>query len=223
MMSRSPRDTQLVQSTYLAFMAIVAGWIAAWIVKVRILDPALPWFTSPAGAFAFWMTAKLTLWVGPALWLIRVSGRSLREVVNGSRWKHALLWGGSAGFAIALTALVPKYLDDRPLIHFTWSMPMINVLLQAPILEEFLLRGAVFGNLCRHHSLALANVASSLLFVALHLPGWYFMDTLAHNSSKPLGGALSIFLLGLVFGYVTHRARSFLAGSVEHLINNLFA
>jgi membrane protease YdiL (CAAX protease family) len=62
-----------------------------------------------------------------------------------------------------------------------------------------------------------------LLFVSLHLPGWYFMGHLRERLTAPLGGAFSIFLLGLAFGYVTYRSRSVAAGVVAHFVNNLAA
>ncbi len=60
-----------------------------------------------------------------------------------------------------------------------------------------------------------------LMFVVLHLPGWYFMGRLFQNLTDPAGGALSIFLLGLAFGYATHRGRSVAAGMLAHFLNNL--
>lgn len=47
------------------------------------------------------------------------------------------------------------------------------------------------------------------------------MGTLTENLTRPIGGALSIFLLGLAFGYATHRGRSVVAGMVAHSLNNL--
>ena len=83
------------------------------------------------------------------------------------------------------------------------------------------MRGAVFWNLQQVHSTAVANVVSSLMFIVLHIPGWYFMGTLMENLTRPIGGALSIFLLGLAFGYATHRGRSVVAGMLAHFLNNL--
>jgi membrane protease YdiL (CAAX protease family) len=59
------------------------------------------------------------------------------------------------------------------------------------------------------------------MFVVLHFPGWYFMETVLENETKPVGGAPSILMLGLAFGYVTHRGRSVVAGMVAHVLNTL--
>ncbi|MBE3123029.1 MAG: CPBP family intramembrane metalloprotease [Thermoplasmata archaeon] len=42
------------------------------------------------------------------------------------------------------------------------------------------------------------------------------------NLSTPLGGALSIFILGLIFGYVAHRSKSVSGSIITHILNNLF-
>lgn len=67
----------------------------------------------------------------------------------------------------------------------------------------------------------LANGISSLMFVGLHIPGWYFMGTLLESLTKPVCGAISIFLVSLAFGYATYRGRSFMSGTVAHFLNDL--
>jgi len=55
-----------------------------------------------------------------------------------------------------------------------------------------------------------------------HIPGWFFMGVLWENLTQPAGGALSIFLVSLGFGYAAHRSRSVLGGVIAHFLNNLF-
>ena len=99
----------------------------------------------------------------------------------------------------------------------------MNVLLISPVFEEFLMRGALFGGLRQTRSLAVSNVLAALMFVGLHFPGWYYMGSFAENLTKPVGGALSIFALGLLFGYAAERGRSACGGMVAHFLNNLAA
>jgi len=44
---------------------------------------------------------------------------------------------------------------------------------------------------------------------------------LGDKLTTPLGGALSIFLLGLVFGYATYRSHAVVGGMVAHIVNNI--
>ena len=214
-------NRQLVNRTYGVFGSLIAVWILAWMLKVYVVDPRVAWITTSVGSFTYWTIAKVFIWIVPALWLIRIARRSLREVFNVSNWRSWLAWGGGVGFLIAMTGFLESYFGGQPLLPTEFSIPLFSVLAVAPTFEEFLIRGAVLGNLQQHYPFWAANLASSLMFVLLHLPGWYFMGTLMENVSKPVGGALSIWLLGLAFGYATNRSRSVIAGMLGHFLNNL--
>jgi hypothetical protein len=185
------------------------------------LDTICAWVSTSLGGFVYWTIAKIITWIFPALFLLRAAGRSLREVLNLKNWRGWLAWGGGVGFLISLTGFIPSFLRGDPLFPTQFDVPLFSVLTIAPVFEEFLMRGAIFGNLQQVHSTAVANVVSSLMFIVLHIPGWYFMGTLTENLTRPIGGALSIFLLGLAFGYATHRGRSVIAGMLAHFLNNL--
>jgi len=53
----------------------------------------------------------VVVWILPALWLIRASGRSVRNVLNLANWRSALAWGLAIGLVIALTDVVPRALE----------------------------------------------------------------------------------------------------------------
>ena len=212
---------RIVKSTYLAFVLLMMAWIGAWLLKIS-LEQSVLWLTTSKGSFFYWLTAKLVIWIVPALWLLRLSNRSLRKVFNFPQWKGWLIWGGGIGLLIALTGIIPNYLQGNDLLPTQFSFPLLNLLVVAPILEEFLMRGAIQGNLQGRYSSWRANVITSVMFVILHIPGWYFMGVLWDNLTQPLGGALSIFLVSLGFGYATHRSQSVMGGVLSHFLNNLF-
>jgi membrane protease YdiL (CAAX protease family) len=213
-------SARIAWSTWLIFAAIIAVWIAAWMVKVQ-LDDSIPWMATSVRSFVYWTTAKLLLWVLPAYWLVRLGGRDLKQVFNVANVKGWLFWGGGVGLLIALTGWIPKLLAGKPIFQFQPSYALLNVVLIAPFFEEFLLRGAVLGNLRQQHSFWLANLATSLCFVVLHLPGWFFTGTVIESLTRPVGGALSIFIVSLLFGYAVKRGNSLLSGVLAHLLNNL--
>ena len=177
----------IARQTCITFALLFLVWLLAWTLKVGVLDSRFAWLTTSLGGFAFWSATKVLVWILPALWLIRASGRTVREVLNVARWSSALSWGIGIGLVIASTDVVPRAILGGPLLTLRPTLAVLNALMVAPIFEEFLLRGAVLGNLLRAHSLPTANVASSLLFVLLHVPGWYFMGHLAEKLTTPLG------------------------------------
>jgi membrane protease YdiL (CAAX protease family) len=220
-MLKAKQAPSLITQTYLAYAVLMSVWIGAWISKTNVLDQEFTWLTTSLGSFVFWTVAKIFIWLLPAYWLIRQSGRTVKEVFNFPNWRRWLGWGGSIGLLIALTGFIPNFLSGQPIFPTELSIPLFSILAIAPLFEEFLLRGAIFGNLQRGYSMMVANAISAAMFVGLHIPGWYFMGTLLENMTKPVGGALSIFLLGLAFGYATYRGRSFMGGAVAHFLNNL--
>lgn len=210
----------IIGSTYITFVVLICMWIFAWIIK-NYLDLYINWLTTDAGSFIYWMFAKVFIWILPALWLIRLSGRSLREVFNFSNWKGWLIWGGGIGCFIAFINYIPTILQGSSLLPAQAGFSLLNILFIAPAFEELLMRGAILYNLQQKHSFLTANLLSSLMFVILHIPGWYFAGDLEKNLTTPVGGALSIFLLGLAFGYAAYRSRSVMGGMLAHFLNNL--
>ena len=78
-------STRVVKWTYLTFMILIGIWIVAWVLK-RQLDRVTGSGTS-TGSFIYWTSAKLVIWILPAWWLIRLSGRRLKQVFNISNYQ----------------------------------------------------------------------------------------------------------------------------------------
>jgi hypothetical protein len=199
-------------------VAVYVAWTGAWLLYLRI-----PWAATQAGGFAYWTAMKLLLWIAPALVLIRISGRSLRDVLGLSRWRHAILWGGGVGLLLALISMTTKAVQHRSLLSVSLSWPFFTAVVIAPVFEEFLFRGAVLGALMQRYRFFVANLLTAVLFLGIHLPGWWFQGRLWQDLVSLVSGALAILLLGLVFGLVAQKSRSLLASILTHSLNNLFS
>jgi membrane protease YdiL (CAAX protease family) len=222
-MTRPGAGNHLVPGTLLVYVFIMVTWTLAWNLKISVIDVHLPWFTTSTGSFLWWTSVKAVVWLAPALWLIRLSGRTPQEVFGLANWRRALAWGGGLGLVAASTRLVPAISGSSPLLPAAFSLALLNTLLIAPIFEEFLARGALMGNLQQRWSPWIANGAAAFMFVGMHIPGWYFMGTLTAHLTQPVGGVASIFVLGLAFGYAVQRSGSLLGGIIAHFLNNLAA
>lgn len=216
------RNVGLARITYIVFAALILAWIGAWLLKLSV-EQTFAWLQDGLGSFLYWTAAKFVIWIIPALWLITSSNRSIMEVINFKNWEAWLGWGGGIGILIGITGIIPKYLQGQLILPTEFSFPLLNVLVIAPVFEEFLMRGAIQGNLQGRYPFWLVNTITSVLFVLLHIPGWYFMGVLWDNLTRPIGGALSIFLVSLSFGYAAYRSRSVMGGVLCHFLNNLFA
>jgi membrane protease YdiL (CAAX protease family) len=197
-------------------------WCSAWVCE-RALESHVGWLRTDSGAFLYWTTAKLVLWVLPALALIHRSGRSLAAVLGLRRLRALFLWGGGAGLALVANGLITREIDHRSLlpVHLSWSVA--NAVLIAPIVEELAFRGTILGILREHYRFWLANGVTAMLFVGAHVIGWSFEGRVGAMLTAPIGRALSIFFLGMIFGVVAERSGSVAASTLTHLLNNLWS
>lgn len=202
--------------------ALYSAWIGAWIVE-QTLEPHVSWIRTDEGQFTYWTLMKLLLWMLPAIILIHLSGRHVREVIAARRWRTAVLWGGGVGLLLAAIALLTKALGHQPLFAPGFSWGLVNAAVIAPIVEEFTFRGAVLGSLTQRYSFPIANTLTALFFLGAHLIGWYFQGRLVLLLTTPVGGALSIFLLGWLFGLVFRQSQSLIGSTLTHMLNNLFS
>ncbi|NTV31320.1 CPBP family intramembrane metalloprotease [candidate division WWE3 bacterium] len=219
-MDFSTDEKLIVRQSLEVYAAIICVWIVLWIIKSPINDPST-FLGSSLGGVLFWTVAKVIVWILPSLYLIRFSNRTVGDVFNVTAWRQWLVWGVGSGMLVAIINTIPKIMANQPLVPPHFAISYMSAGFITPILEEFFMRGALMGNMQKQFSFWKANVITSVLFLGLHLPGWYFMGTLVDNFTKPIGGAFSIFLLGLLFGYVTHKGKSVLAGTIVHSLNNL--
>src|SRR4051794_35577916 len=161
--SVTPSAVRLSWWTFALMALIYVAWIGAWILLEALIQ-VLPWLANDPGQFLYWTLMKLLLWILPALMLIQRSGQRLRDVLGFQRWRLALLWGGGTGLVLAAISLLLKATTHQPLVALEWSSSLINVAIIAPIFEELLFRGAIFGGLLPRHRFFLANTLTTLLF-----------------------------------------------------------
>lgn len=218
--SNPPKASTGSYAWILMFAFLMVLWVAAWVLKLAITGH-MAFFATPGGNFLYWTLAKVLIWILPSLWLVRRSGRKVRSLFHFHLWRKYIPWGCAiGGFLVALNA-AGHFMKRIPLLPSELTFPLINVIVIAPVFEEFTMRGAIYTALRERHSFLLANSVTALLFVLLHCPGWYFMGSLWTNLTTPLGGALAIYFIGWLCGLAAERGKSVLAAMIVHFANNL--
>lgn len=201
---------------------LLTAWIGAWFLSMYLERRAILPATQFA-RFAYWTVLRALIWLLPSLAIIRRGGRRFRDVLGIGRIKPALLWGGIAGLLLGIVTLSFRAVRGLALFSVGWSWPLLTAVVVAPIVEEITFRGAVMGALEARCPFALSNLIAGFLFLLIHFPGWYFQGGLMQKLVSPVGGALSILLLGWLFGYVAHKSKSLIGSILTHLLNNLFS
>jgi ABC-2 type transport system permease protein len=166
----------------------------------------------PAITLSFALAGALVYGLARLLyWRLRASG--VPRLWHGpwrTAWYSVCGWGLLASLpAIAAGTLWFSILRAHgvlpsapPLARMAWLVPLSIV--AAPVFEEFIFRGQVFGGMRRSLSLASAMTASAALFMIVHPP----------LSMAP------VFVLGLCTAYAAERSKSLLAPMLTHALYN---
>ena len=133
--------------------------------------------------------------------------------------RNQCAWLVDAHFVAAAMAAMPVWLGlgmavgERMQVVAGWSA-WISFVLVLPLVEELLFRGLLQGQLLRLSSarrmgpLTLANIWTTMGFVALHLP------------AQPLPWALAVAVPSLVFGHLRERFGSVFPAMLMHALYN---
>jgi ABC-2 type transport system permease protein len=129
---------------------------------------------------------------------------------------RALLWGIIGGIASSLAAFiyiqVIQLIDLFPTLrrHDQVTDPSIALwlatlaVIAAPVFEEFIFRGLIFGGLRRSLNVGVATVASAAIFAIVHPPA----------------SVIPVFVMGVCVALVYERTRMLAAPVVSHSIYN---
>ena len=185
---------------------LFGAWVLAWMCNLA-LRARTGW-----GADAdtiYWFVMKAAVWVAPALLWIRMVERAPMAGFLGFRNIEAgVRWGLGVGAAIVVVNYFGKTLPSGT----GWHQPhldllFLNAVVVAPLVEEITLRGFLQKRLeLNGHSFRLANLLTTVVFVAMHLPGWYFQGR-ATTLTGYTARLIPLAVLSLLFGWTKHRSR----------------
>ncbi len=211
------------------FWAFVAAFYAAWTLRVVLLLP-VDYAIDAGGLRQCWSQGlRLSLWVLPVITFLKwndgahpVAYLRLDTLPRGRALVLGL--GIMAGF-LALCAASALLFQGGSLhrISTMTAADFTSLLLGMSLIafaEELLFRGFIFQRLRADRSFQHANLLTALLFLAVHIPGWLYMQG-PHWGLLPLGG--SIFIAGWVFGLMMEVTRSLWPPVLLHLFNNVLS
>jgi membrane protease YdiL (CAAX protease family) len=220
----TPIVTPSTRRRYIAAypVALFSVWIVAWIVNLT-LRSRFGWDTQ--ADTIYWIILKAIVWVLPAVLAIhlfeRVPPAAFLELRNPGR---GLLWGlGLGAVLVAATWLGQTLPSGTALRRPQLNAAFVNAVIVAPLVEEITLRGFLLKALeLDGRGFWRANALTTVVFVAMHLPGWYFQGHLATFAALPQR-MVPLAGLSLLFGWTRKRSGSLYAAIVLHAINNLYS
>jgi len=203
-------------------VALFVAWVAAWIVNLA-LRSRTGWDTHTDTVY--WISMKVIVWILPAVLAIRLLERvPVGEFMELRRPRLGLLWGLGVSVLLVAVNYLGKTLPSHTTLHTPQlSLVFVNAVVVAPLVEEITLRGFLLKRLeLNGQSFWPANALTTVVFVAMHLPGWYFQGrttTLIGFAQR----AAPLAVLSLLFGWTKKRSGSLYGAIVLHAINNLYS
>jgi uncharacterized protein len=202
------------------FLTYVAAFHLIWIAWPWLLYPKL---TAALGeetvAYAIvQLSIRVAVWVVPVWLYLRYVDRV--EPAEFLKLKQHV--GRGLVYALVLTAvnlagMVARFGVPHPtLARVTWNS-ILGTSLLVGFIEEIPYRGFMLRKFAERLNFWLANLITSFLFVAIHLPGWMALHTLH------LGNAVTIFIFGFVMGTVFKWSDSLWAPIATHSANDFLS
>jgi len=186
--------------------------IMEWWPHERILMYLNAFMTQLSFVLLFWTLKKIRQWDWVDFGWRAVS---LRKILSKILALYSITWVINISYALVLVkyGLTPPSTDvyTKLLGQATWYTLILNLLLAgvlAPLVEETLFRGIIFGSLQAYFGKWTAAVISAAIFSGLHLQ---------------LYGFFPRFILGMALVYLYDKYKSLYPSVALHALNNIVA
>ena len=214
----------------LSYLAVTLAWTVYLDVQAKLRHQAMPAHVEPGPTVMAWAT--LAGFLLSAFWVLFYTRRRAKPLLRrgeatGIAWRAPKLRAYGAAVVVAALSmlfgalmfqLVPPDLDKltgpTSKLLAAPGLPRLTVMLLAmvgaPVIEEFMFRGALFAALARKFSVRVAGSVTTLVFVALHAPdklGWW-------------PGFVAVGFLGALLLVLRLRYKSLWPGMLAHCLYN---
>ena len=201
------------------FVAYLLLFNAAWTVWVLFGYPRLRAAGEQTLRYALVnLAVRAVLWVLPVFLYLRYLDRvdPLAYLKLRQHWLRGIVIGLAISLLILLLSLAQQgWPRPRP-GALTWNS-ILSTSLLIGFFEEIPYRGFVFQKLGGWMSRTSAVVISSLLFVAIHLPGWLSLHLFT------LQILIFVFVFGVLMAILLLLAKSLWAPIISHSLNDFIS
>lgn len=203
---------------YLSLYIIL--FYAAWTFKEGFLGKTLENMTDMNVNMQYLISAgvKLLIWVVPVFIYLKFINREspLSYLKMNRNVAKGFLWGIVICVAYIGFSLIRDYLMGDKSVNLSLDLDQwLNIVIIAGFAEEIVFRGFFLQKLEEYFDFTWANIITSVLFIFIHFPKWYFTEGKILPQSM-----LSVFILGIAFGYTYKKTGSIWANMIFHSTNN---
>jgi CAAX protease family protein len=204
------------RSSVAPFLLYVTAFHLLWIAWPFFLYPRLTAVGSTTLAYAVLNLAfRFLFWIAPVLLYLRfVDGVDPFEYL---KLRHHVRRGVVVALVLTAINVAGTFARFGPphlsMGRVTWNS-VLGTSFFVGFIEEIPYRGFMLQKFGERMEFWLANLITSLLFVAIHLPGWIALHTF-----NP-GAAVSVFILGAVLAMAVKYSDSLWAPILTHSAND---
>ena len=202
---------------YIAWLFIVWFLYAAFVYEKLVLNNGL------IGHYAGEIF-RVFIFLAPLAYLLKsfTDKEEFKTLTNcNTAKKFALGLALSLGFALIFLPLTLLANGKSISIDAVNWLPLWAGISIAVIVEELVFRGYILSKLLRYGRLAAVST-SSVLFVLIHYPGWWFHGA-EYSFATWLQQSGSILILGVILALAFIKYRSLVICILLHSTNNLIA
>jgi membrane protease YdiL (CAAX protease family) len=207
------------KSRVMPFLAYVVVFHLAWIAWPYVVYPRLVSIGEATLAYALLnIGLRLLIWVVPVLLYLRyVDGVEPFSYLGLRSHVRRGVAAGAAVTALNLIGSMARFGPPHPVAQsITWNS-MLGTSFLVGFIEEIPYRGFMLQKLAARMNFWVANAITSLLFVAIHVPGWIALHAL--TAPKAAG----IFVFGAVMATVFRWSASLWAPVIAHSTNDFMS
>jgi uncharacterized protein len=201
------------------FIIYIIGFFGIWTAWVLLIYPRIVRIGDRTLAYALVNIAfRLFLWVIPVFAYLRYIERvsPLAYLKLKQYWKRGVVIG--LGISVLnFFATMARVGAPHPKMHnVTWNS-ILSTSILIGFFEEIPFRGFILQKFEERTGFWKANLISSLLFLAIHFPGWISLRLLTPQI------AIAVFILGVVFAVLFHYSKSLWSAIVAHSLNDFIS
>jgi CAAX amino terminal protease family. len=201
------------------FLLYLLGFYATWTAWVLLGYPRLRLLGEQTFLYMLInVVVRALVWVLPIFIYLRYVKRvgPTRYLKLREHWRSGLLAAVMFSILNFLFFMAQRGLPHLRAEGITWNS-LLSTTFLIGFIEELPYRGFIFQQLNEWFSLSEAAVISSLLFVAIHLPGWISLHLFRTQA------AIFIFVFGLLMVALLRYSKSLWAPIVSHSLNDFFS
>lgn len=202
-----------------SFFTYVIAFHLAWIAWPYFVYPRLIALGEGSLTYALLnIGLRLLIWVVPVLCYLRYVDRvePLRYLKLKGNVRRGLVVAATLSM-LNLLGFIARFGWPHPTLQsITWNS-ILGTSILVGVIEEIPYRGFMLQKFAERFDFWLANLVTSLLFLAVHLPGWIALRTLGATS------AATVFIIGIVLATAFRYSGSLWAAIVAHSANDFLS